>query len=235
MRFALCSCLAIALTFSLLSTVQAADESVSNTIANRMAREAVDAGAAGDLQLREDLLDRALFVAPDCAPARWARGEMLVDDQWQSIAQLQQSAAQNPHLDKYQQMRNAAENTAYEHKRIGRWCEQHNLTDQARYHWLAVLAVDRNNREALTALDSEWFGRELISVDDFEQRLSESRRTDRLSTRWRARIVRWDRLLTEGGEKAVNALAELEATVDETAIREFQRVARTTRSDEVQQ
>ena len=223
MRITLC----IAWVCFLLSSnaVQAKDATVNSSIAYRMTCEAKDAGSAGELELREDLLAQALRMDPNCSSAHWAKGEMQVDGNWVSVKEIQNAAAANDLNKQYLERRDACGESAEEQLELARWCRKHSLNDEARYHWLAVLATDQENREALQALDSAWYEGQLVSTDEAKQLREQTQQLRKQTQRWRARIAGWERALKLGGDDADLALAELDAEVNESAIAEFERLA----------
>ncbi|QDU58133.1 polymorphic toxin-type HINT domain-containing protein [Aeoliella mucimassa] len=205
-------------------TVRADDASVKTGIAERMTREAKSAGATGDLALRDDLLQQAARLAPDFGPAHWNQGEILVDGQWQSIHEVQSAANSSSVTKEYAALREAAADTPSDHLRLARWCRKNDLNDEARFHWLKLLSIDRENREALHGLNLVAFEGDLVEADQLEALRNESREFRKRSDQWRARIAGWHRALKLGGVKAEIALAELGAEVDESAIPEFERL-----------
>ncbi len=202
------------------------EHGVAEGLAERMTREAIAAGAAGEIALREDLLQQATRMVPDHGPARWAQGEVEVDGEWKSIATVQEAARNNQQLQQYEDLKpQLADATAADHLELARWCRKNNLPDEARYHWLRVLAVDDTNREALRAIDSVWVDGELVlrsAAANAQTPRYKQRKTNR---EWRTRIARWERALAAGGDEAARALAALDAEVDESAIPEFERFA----------
>ena len=213
--------IALLLTFCFGTNLLAKDDGVRTGIAERMAGEATAAAAAGEIDLRNDLLDQALRIDPECSTAHWAKGEMQVDGQWQSIAEIQSSAAASEKIQQYQTLRESSPQTPEAQLQLARWCRKNDLTDEARFHWLAVLSVDSQNQEALAALDSVWFDGQLVSPDEAKQLREQQREFRKQADRWSAKIAGWERALKKGGDVADVALAELEAEVDETAIPEF--------------
>ena len=85
----------------LLGEAVEASESFAGTTADRLVAEALTAEAAGNADRRTMLLDQAVAVSPDHQLARWQRGEIEVDGQWQSVESLQQSAAEDPRRAEY--------------------------------------------------------------------------------------------------------------------------------------
>ncbi|WP_425395896.1 polymorphic toxin-type HINT domain-containing protein [Aeoliella sp.] len=225
MSIKLSAALALALALGTASVVGATDNSVHQGLAERMTREALAAGAVGDMDLREQLLDQVLRIAPDHSPAHWARGEMQVDGEWKPIVAIQDAASENRRIDEYLQLRQQAGATPDDQFQLARWCERNDLNDEARYHWLQVLSADRDNRLALRALDSQWVGDQLLPSDQAEEIVAEQRKLRKVNADWRTRIAGWHRSLTAGGDEAAQALAEIEAVVDESAITEFEKLA----------
>ncbi|WP_442482921.1 polymorphic toxin-type HINT domain-containing protein [Aeoliella sp. SH292] len=219
-------CLAIGFTVSSLSS---AGDNVASGIAERMTREALAAGAAGETELREDLLDQALRVAPDHAPARWAKGQIEQDGEWKSIGVVQEEARANTRRDEYQAMKSQAPEGSAAQLELAKWCQRNNLADEARYHWLNVLTADPQNKDALRALDSDWFEGRLLPRDEVADLKLDQRERRKAEGTWRARIAGWDRAIKSGGDEAERALADVEATVDESAIPEFEKLAINTR------
>ncbi|WP_425395895.1 polymorphic toxin-type HINT domain-containing protein [Aeoliella sp.] len=200
----------------------AAESSVNRGLAERMTREALAAGASGDMELREQLLDQVLQVSPNHAPARWARGQMRVDGEWKPIATVQGEASGSREIDQYLGHRQMASQSTGDQYQLAKWCKRNGLKDEARYHWLQVLDADRDNKEALRALDSRWVGNQLLPNDEAEQVLAELRKLRKRNATWRTRITGWRRALRAGGDQAARALADVEAVVDESAITEFE-------------
>jgi hypothetical protein len=213
-----------------------ASDTVVAGIADRMTHEALAAGAAGDVDVRDDLLDQALRVAPDHAPAHWARGEMLRDGEWISIGAIQEKARADTRQQEYQAHK-AEATTPAAHLELAKWCDRHSLTDEARYHWLSVLSADPQHKDALRALDCTWVNGQLVTRSMAADLKAERRARREAEGVWRVRIAGWDRALASGGDVADRALADVEATVDESAIPEFEKLAATLgdRSDRQQQ
>jgi hypothetical protein len=218
----------IAFALLLFAGNAVASDTVVAGVAERMTQEALAAGAAGELELRDDLLDQALRVAPDHAPAHWARGEMLQGGEWKSISAIQKEARTDKHQQEYETLK-AGATTPAAHLELAKWCDRNSLADEARYHWLSVLSADPKNKDALRALDCTWFNGQLVSRSMAADLKAERRTRREAEGAWRARIAGWDRALTSAGDAADRALADVAATVDETAIPEFEKLAINTR------
>lgn len=209
----------------LTNSAVADDNALAQQIATRMTREAIAAGAAGDMALRNDLLTKASRVAPDHAPVHWAQGEMKVGDEWQTIGEIQDLARNDERLVKYNELKSHANNTVDSNLQLARWCRKQKLADEARYHWLNVLAADKDNREALLALDSAWVDGKLLNKIEANALRDEQRRNRKIDKKWVRRIAGWHRALSGSQHEADAALADLEAEVDERAIPAFERLA----------
>lgn len=195
------------------------------SIAEQLTRRAVDAGLQGDLQGRTDLLARAMRVDPDFAPARWEAGQIAIDGNWLPIEKAQARAAADPRLEQYQAACDASPDTATGHLKLAQWCRRNRLADEARYHWLRVLAASPRNTDALDALDSTWHNGQLVR-NDVARVLEESEREQRKANRaWRTRIAKWERALGSDPTGASVELQELRSAVDASAIPEFERLA----------
>lgn len=218
------SSLSLVLGLLFVPFVSASDK-IATGLAERMTREALAAGAAGETELREDLLDQALRIAPDHAPARWAKGQIEQNGEWKSIGTVQEEARSHGRRDEYEARKSQVPADVASQLDLAKWCERNNLADEARYHWLNVLAADAQNKDALRALDSAWFDGQLLPRDEVASRKIERRERRRAEGAWRARIAGWERALGSGGDQADRALVDIEATVDESAIPEFEKLA----------
>lgn len=205
------------------------DDGIAANIAERMTREAQAAGAVGDMELRDELLKRAVNLAPDHPAARWALGQIQADGQWLPATQVMLKASQDRQLKRYAMRRQAAVEGDATHYEVARWCQRSGMDDEARYHWLQVLSSDSDNRDALDALDQQWVDGELMSRSEAKQRQAELRQQRKHDREWKVRIAGWERALAAGGDEAARALADVEAEVDESAIPTFERLASDTR------
>lgn len=218
---------------------KSADSDINQGVAQRMTKEAIAAGAAGEIELRNDLLMQAATIAPNHAPAHWAQGKMEVDGEWQSIAAVQDQARSDDRLTDYNQRKAELDNSVASHLELARWCRRQGLTDEARYHWLNVLTADPDHREALGALDSVWVDGDLVSPEDAKELAEQTKKNRKIDRKWERRIAGWQRALAGDEQEAAAALADLEAVVDERAIPAFERLAeggrRTSSADRARQ
>jgi len=219
-------CFSLVVVCSLSGWSLAEATNVVEGVAERMTREALAAGAAGDAELRSELLEQAVTVAPEFAPARWAQGQMQVDGEWIAIGEVQQTAQADKRLEKYRSLKANSNDTPQAHLELARWCTKQELSDEARYHWLRVLAVDSDNRAALTALNSVWFNGNLVSPERATQLNAEATQRKKTNREWKTRIAAWERELSNGAEQAARTLGEVDSEVDETAIYAFERLAK---------
>ena len=229
-EIALLLVLALALVVGSVSQAASLGEEVVAGMAGRMTQEAKAAGAAGEHQLRENLLKQALRVAPDLSSVRWELGQMQRQHrgewEWVAIRDLQAEASTNKQLQKYEKRRASTPDTPTGHLELARWCRKYSLDEESHYHWLQVQRVAPDNREASKALDSLRLEREINEAEQARTQRRKRRAQARVQDRqWKARIAGWERSLRTGGEKAELALSDLEATVDETAIATFERKA----------
>lgn len=193
--------------------------------AEQLVQQAVDAGLQGDLQNRTALLEDAIKIAPNYAPARWEAGQISIDGAWLPLSEAQAQAAKDPRLEQYHSARQAAANNPIGHLQLARWCRKNRLADEARYHWLAVLVADPQNREALKALDSRWHGGQLVSKELAEELKDAQRKQRKANQTWRIRIAKWERALSGDEAEASAAIEQLRKVVDTSAITEFEKLA----------
>ncbi len=187
-----------------------------STLALDLVREALQAEVEGNSTRRAAWLEEALRVDPNCASARWQAGFVRVDDQWLSVAQAQGKFGADPQLAEYRQVRESLEESPQKELLLARWCQDRQLADEARFHWLNVLRMQPDNAEALGMLGMQWSNGLLWK----REQVTEQRRRDRKASgmtmnprsahfrRWKSRIARWE---LSAGRGDNNLLAAMEA------------------------
>jgi hypothetical protein len=184
----------------------------------------VQAEVAGDSASRTSVLQGAVQADPDSASARWQLGQIEVDGKWQSVEEAQKNAAADPRQREYAKLRESAGDSPKAQLTLARWCERNGLTDEARIHWLSVLAVEPNSGEALRALKMEWFQGELLSREDATRAKEETKVQERSSREWNAKMAEWKRNLAGELPDRTAALAEIQAVRDPKAIPVIERI-----------
>ena len=139
-----------------------------------------------------------------------------MDDQWLSVAQAQGKFGADPQLAEYRQVRESLEESPQKELLLARWCQDRQLADEARFHWLNVLRMQPDNAEALGMLGMQWYNGLFLK----REQVTEQRRKDRKASgmtmnprsahfrRWKSRIAHWE---LSAGRGDNNLLAAMEA------------------------
>lgn len=101
-----------------------------------------------DIDERFRMLDAAQQRDPSLPELHWARGEVRVNGQWQSLEAAAAIASEREDLKQYEAERSRADETVEGHERIAQYCHKHHLAKQERAHWTAILALAPNHTEA---------------------------------------------------------------------------------------
>ncbi|MHB9066883.1 MAG: polymorphic toxin-type HINT domain-containing protein [Pirellulaceae bacterium] len=181
-----------------------------------LVQQALQAEAENNPARRNAMLEEALHMDPECAPARWHSGFIRLDDRWLTLAEVQSQFAADPQLTEYRQVRESLAESPLRELLLARWCAEKKLTDEARFHWLNVLRMEPLNQEALRALDVQWYNGLLLTRDQVavqkRKDFQASRDTMNLRSahirRWESRIANWE---VAAGRDDSNLLATMEA------------------------
>ncbi|MHB0955845.1 MAG: polymorphic toxin-type HINT domain-containing protein [Pirellulaceae bacterium] len=181
-----------------------------------LVQQALQAEAENNPARRNAMLEEALHMDPECAPARWHSGFIRLDDRWLTLAEVQSQFAADPQLAEYRQVRESLAESPLRELLLARWCAEKKLTDEARFHWLNVLRMEPLNQEALRALDVQWYNGLLLTRDQVavqkRKDFQASRDTMNLRSahirRWESRVANWE---VAAGRDDSNLLATMEA------------------------
>lgn len=165
---------------------------VSET-AQRLVDEARQAKIAGEASRQFALLRQAVGIAPDYELARWQLGQVKADDEWVAVEEAQRRAAANPKQAQYRELRTAHGETPVGQLALARWCRKNELDDEAKFHWASVLSVDPTNKEALSALDMQWFGGHLLTREEIAEQRTRQQESKRAAKKWAPKIAKWQR------------------------------------------
>ncbi len=169
----------------------------------------------GPSDQRNLLLEQALKLDPNYAPARWQSGYVRWDDQWLTLDEVAQRAGDDKRLDAYRQRRDAMIDTADAHRELARWCKKSQLFDESRVHWAKVLEFDAQGAEALTALGLQFHEGRLLT----RQQIVEAKKLagERLQAmrRWQPQMVKWRKALETGTGKDYEAAREALSKLDD--------------------
>ncbi len=212
-------CLPLLFIFSITPVVIASDRDELDQRYNEAVTAAASlagptTGTPSEARSRESLLRDLLDDAPDYAPARAELGEVLVEGRWLPVDYAQHLAAEDPDLKAYEALRASAEDTLAEHTRLARWCEKRGLIDEARPHWLAVLANSPRHVVALKALSAVWSDGKLWDAGLAEEAGAKARSQRRRAAEWEKRLRRLE------SDRSISAqeIASLREDLDTAAI-----------------
>jgi hypothetical protein len=192
--------------------------------AAQLVQKALMAEADGKPDVRANLLQEALTVAPDFAPAHWQSGEILSRDQWTSIDDAAKQDAHSAKLDEYRKLRDAAGATVDEQLNLARWCEKAGLKDQQRAHLMFALQLQPKNKEAISKLGLVRYRGQLVPAKQLDEIKAEEKQSQTESKEWKARIDGWRQVLQDRPKSAhEDVLNQIRAVRDPAAIHLLER------------
>src|SRR5262245_38461367 len=115
------------------------DAAADATRVQRLLDQARQAEVGRDTARQISLVREAVRLAPDVNLARWQLGQMKVGAAWVPIEDAQRSAAANPKLAEYRQLRTQYGDGLDAQAALARWCGKNGLVEEARFHWATVL------------------------------------------------------------------------------------------------
>lgn len=211
--------IAFALIVSICSGAMAQSvRSATDTIdaaAATLVRGAAEADRQGDQTLRSTLLGEALAMDSDNPLARWQSGQVEFDGQWRSLEEVRSLATTDRRREEYRELVADSESNPLSHEALARWCQRHELDNEARWHWLNVLESEPDHPAALKQLGFERYEGELYKASEIAA-LKEAKRNLRKYAPDFNRLVRTAER-REGTERE-ELLAELAAVDDPAAI-----------------
>ncbi|HTU24098.1 MAG TPA: hypothetical protein VMF30_01795, partial [Pirellulales bacterium] len=148
-------------------------------------RGAMAAESRGDRVERERLVEQALVIAPDYAPARWLAGQVRSQDEWLAIDNVLEKNAQDGALAEYQKLRAVYAKSPEGELTLARWCQKHHLMDEMRAHASRLLTVRQNDPELLKMLDLVWHKGQLIATAELAERRERDEQTKQAMQHWR--------------------------------------------------
>jgi hypothetical protein len=153
----------------------------------------VHAETAGDAAARNAILRNVVVANPDAAAARWQLGQIEVNGKWQSVEEVQRTAAADPRQREYAAMRTRLGDSPEAQLELARWSIRNGLAEEARFHWLRVLAFEPSQKEALQALNAEWLNGRLLPKNQITTAKAEARQQEKSYRQWSNQIANWYR------------------------------------------
>lgn len=99
---------------------------------------------------------------------RWHAGQVFVKGKWIDSSQLNGDQV-TPKLQEYLVRRDVAELDLDAHRRLARWCDLNNLSQQGKAHWLAITESSSDDVEARTALGHRKIGDTWYTTEQFQE------------------------------------------------------------------
>ncbi len=189
--------------------------------AAQLVRQALAAEEKGDTERRASYLLQALAVAPDYAPAHWQRGEVRLEDRWLTVEAASAETNHAAKVSEYRQRRSQASQTASDQLKLANWCDEADLKDRARLHFMAALQAHPNNgqtREIIAKLSLVRYRKNYITAEQAELLKTQAKQFETAFRKWKPRLTRL-RADLEGRDKAKQASAAKQlAEIDLEAI-----------------
>lgn len=185
-------------------------------------------GEVSQASAREALLRGILADAPDYEPARAELGQVKVDGRWLPVDYAQHLASEDPRLAEYETLRQAADDTLADHRRLARWCEKQGLTHEARPHWFAVLAARPQHPAALDGLNAEWIDGALWDVELAKETQDRAESIAKAAKKWERRFSNFESGRTVRKSELVAIRDELDVAAIGPIERRFESLLRPT-------
>ncbi|HAY80201.1 MAG TPA: hypothetical protein DCY79_10390 [Planctomycetaceae bacterium] len=217
--FSLLAAITLAPQFVLLdATTQAANRGKQQSSAvEALVQEALHRSVYGLDDERDALLQQAIAMDPDYAPARWHLGYVRAGKQWVPNSDAVAASNRDHRVKAYEHKREQAKQTVADQMHLARWCTQRGLHDQARAHWMQLLQLDPNHSEARRQLGFRRVGRDWVTEESW-QAASEKQVADQANLHtWRARMESLRKLTQHRSQFHRNKAAEAIRSLDDTS------------------
>ena len=132
----------------LVQGLYAAKVAERKAAADELVQEALHREIYGLHEDRVQLLQEALQIEPDHAPAKWHLGYVRFHNEWVPADVVPQYAGRNLRRIAYERLRDEEPDTVAGNLAIANWCREKKLFDEARAHLSRVLDLDSDHRAA---------------------------------------------------------------------------------------
>jgi hypothetical protein len=207
--------------FSSIGEARAAEFKLPETDATPA--ELVDAALRSELdgqsEVRKTLLDRALKLDAEFAPARWHSGYVRYDGKWLSPDEVAALAAGDSKRAEYRKRRDTVVDRAEDHRELARWCRKNGLADEARVHWAKVLEFNPQDADAIASLGLQLHEGQLLTKQQIATAKKLAGEQMQALKRWQPQVVEWRKAIENlKGHDYDFALHELRKFNDPEAI-----------------
>ena len=156
--------------------------------AEELVREALSYEAYGRDRDRQQLLDRALQLAPDQPSAHWNKGEVRVGNQWLPASGPIESPNEKRLRESYEQRRATAADSVDGQLALADWCAKHHLRAQETAHLNRVLQLAPDHAAARERLQFERVDSSWAQRRDLWQGLRQNRQIDESLKNWQRKL-----------------------------------------------
>lgn len=161
---------------------------------------------------RSSALARALVEAPLDQAAHWHSGHVRVGGQWLTVEEAELRAANDPRLIEYRRIRDLSADTVEGQIALARWCRKQNLDVQESLHWVRVMQLSPQNKEAQVRLGLVEFRGQYLTPKEVDAVKEQSEIADAAMKKWKPRVQQWRKALTSHDQATqAAAVAELQA------------------------
>ncbi len=206
-------------TLCLFPASLTAGESSNQASPEGLVREALRSELSGRSDERQRLLEQALKVDPNFAPARWQLGFVRKENEWLTLDEAAKRAKADPQLTAYRKLRDELIETADNHRQLARWCRKNKLKDEERIHWAKVLEFEPADEEALSALGLQLYEGRLMTREQIQLAKKQAGEQRRATQHWQPKLTKWRAAIERGNAQQVDeALRGLKELNDPAAI-----------------
>jgi hypothetical protein len=169
---------------------QAATQREKVAQAQQLVDEALENEAQGLIEKRNELLQAAIALDPDFAPARWHAGQVEVGGEWIAAADAPQRIADDRRLAAYEAKRAQTAASVAEQWELASWCRKRGLIQQERAHLSQIIEQSPDHAPARARLgfvrvDNNWvLNREIAEARE------EAATADRNFKAWRPELTK---------------------------------------------
>jgi hypothetical protein len=171
----------LALTFlplglMLAAPVRGARKAEKLETAQQLVQEALHCEIYGLESDRAQLLDEALELMPNYAPARWHQGYVRFQNSWVPAEEVPQWLTRNRYLRAYERLRAEHLDTVAGHMALADWCRRQRLDAQERAHLTRVLDLSPNHvaarvRLGFRRINGRWTTDEVLREAALQRRM----------------------------------------------------------------
>lgn len=170
---------------------------------------------AGQMAVRDALLDQVLAQDPDNNRARWLAGHVCDEHGWMAVSAAEQKCQDDRQLREYRERREQCGEDAVSRLKLANWCRDHDMPDRERVHLTELVEWHGANPAVLSRLGMVKFqGRWIPKLTRDEiRRLDDQRlRTER---KWKPIFAEWRDDLQSKDSEAYGRFSERLRKLDE--------------------